>query len=695
MLASTASAWASTTDDQRVLAVGDQPGEHGADGQAHREHAQEQDTARPSLCTYPGRAGPGRFHTCSMVNRPACARPVAPHTSTSRPTTRLVTLARCIAVIWPTSVLPMAGNWLLTAPSTVSLQRRGTGRDLDEHGHQDEQQREHRHERGMGQVRSEHAAVVVPVLLDHAEDERGDPVPLLRGVRPADRPLDRVHAHCAARQSGPQTPCRGGLVDWAQSIATGAWAGRPAGLNLNARKTGRDAAPAPGRTADAVPKGYSDWVRQARVFPGPPGSRPARSLIYTHSGDNLQGHDRSAAQAVRAPTAARLRGREGPPRRGRGERQHGHRDRGHRPAGRDLVPGARARLGQPIARPPRRDHEDPVPPLRIRRASRWPVAADARIRRGSPRRRRGHGEQRPLARGASELVAAPGGETARIPGDAAETRSPGRRRRPRCPRTSRGCRPSSAGSWPGLPRAAAAGMQRRRGRPPSAWPTPRPGWGWTRPPRTVSTWPATTTMSVLNEATSTVTAPAPASAHSRAGGGGPGHQHHLGIRGYDYPLVDDGATDTVIAAARRGRRGGHRRGGPGHPHRLAATQGANAVEVVTAASTRPGTGGAQLRPRRSRPAGEATCAAQGPGNTLQYCLGHPRQSLEPCRQAAGPRHHLLRLIAAHFRHTPATGRRWRCHRSIEGGLAPPGCRASHGTIVIDIRVLAFVPFCCG
>ena len=56
-------------------------------------------------------------------------------------------------------------------------------------------------------------------------------------------------------------------------------------LNLNARETGRDAAPAPGRTADAVPKGYSDWVHQARVFPGPPGSRPARSLIYTHSGD--------------------------------------------------------------------------------------------------------------------------------------------------------------------------------------------------------------------------------------------------------------------------------------------------------------------------------------------------------------------------------------------------------------------------
>ena len=34
-----------------------------------------------------------------------------------------------------------------------------------------------------------------------------------------------------------------------------------------------------------MPKGYSDWVHQARVFPGPAGSRPARSLVYTHSGN--------------------------------------------------------------------------------------------------------------------------------------------------------------------------------------------------------------------------------------------------------------------------------------------------------------------------------------------------------------------------------------------------------------------------
>ena len=104
-----------------------------------------------------------------------------------------------MALIWPTSVLPIAGNWLLTALSTSLSQGVRAGRDLDQHGHQDEQQREHRHERGMSQVRGEHAAVVVAVLLDYAEDKRGHPMPLLCRIDPADHPLDRVHAHSAAR----------------------------------------------------------------------------------------------------------------------------------------------------------------------------------------------------------------------------------------------------------------------------------------------------------------------------------------------------------------------------------------------------------------------------------------------------------------------------------------------------------------
>ena len=32
-------------------------------------------------------------------------------------------------------------------------------------------------------------------------------------------------------------------------------------------------------------KGGFDRVHQARVFPGPPGSRPARSLVYAQNGD--------------------------------------------------------------------------------------------------------------------------------------------------------------------------------------------------------------------------------------------------------------------------------------------------------------------------------------------------------------------------------------------------------------------------
>jgi hypothetical protein len=65
-----------------------------------------------------------------------------------------------------------------------------------------------------------------------------------------------------------------------------------------------------------VPKGYSDRVRQARVFPGPPGSRPARSLIYTHRGDTYKATiGRPRKRYVRPPRpgspAARARRAEG------------------------------------------------------------------------------------------------------------------------------------------------------------------------------------------------------------------------------------------------------------------------------------------------------------------------------------------------------------------------------------------------
>lgn len=71
-----------------------------------------------------------------------------------------------------------------------------------------------------------------------------------------------------------------------QTIARPVWPGPGPGVSLNAKQTCRDAAPSTGRMAETtVSMGHPDRVRQARVFPGPPGSRPARSLIYTHGGD--------------------------------------------------------------------------------------------------------------------------------------------------------------------------------------------------------------------------------------------------------------------------------------------------------------------------------------------------------------------------------------------------------------------------
>ena len=63
-----------------------------------------------------------------------------------------------------------------------------------------------------------------------------------------------------------------------------------------------------------MPKGYSDWVRQARVFPGPPGSRPARSLVYTHSGNIYTatiGRPRKRYAPPPNTTAAKARRAEG------------------------------------------------------------------------------------------------------------------------------------------------------------------------------------------------------------------------------------------------------------------------------------------------------------------------------------------------------------------------------------------------
>ena len=96
----------------------------------------------------------------------------------------------------------------------IGLDRRvDRGEDEAEDRHQHEQQGENRDEGGVRQVRHQHAAVVVPVLLHHPEDERRGRVPPLGRIDLPDRPLDWVHPapprsrpHCAlALRKGRQT----------------------------------------------------------------------------------------------------------------------------------------------------------------------------------------------------------------------------------------------------------------------------------------------------------------------------------------------------------------------------------------------------------------------------------------------------------------------------------------------------------
>src|SRR5690349_748842 len=306
---------------------------------------------RPSRGTNPGRAGPGRFQTCSMVNRPACARPVTPHVSTSRPTMRLIVLDRCMALIWPTSVLPMAGNWLLTAFSTLACRA--------------------------GELAATWTSTVTRISSSGNTDTKAENAMFAASTPPLSSPYFLItpkmnadtRCRCCAvstrritrstgfmrtllpgkvrpklRTGGRSDP---GTVHNRSQLGSGQRS--PIRINLNARETGRDAAPAQGENGGCSAQGL--------LRLGTPGARlpwttrvQARALADLHpQRRHLQGHHRPAAQAVRAP--ARHHGCEGGPRRGRGERQHGHRDRGHRPRGRDLVPGTRAGLGQPLDRP--------------------------------------------------------------------------------------------------------------------------------------------------------------------------------------------------------------------------------------------------------------------------------------------------------------------------------------------------------
>ena len=87
-------------------------------------------------------------------------------------------------------------------------QRRVVVRDEAEHGDEHEEQREHREEAVVRDQRGEVPAAVVAVLLDHADDERRRPVPLLPRGRP-DRhaAVDHLHGRCSSRRSRRATTC--------------------------------------------------------------------------------------------------------------------------------------------------------------------------------------------------------------------------------------------------------------------------------------------------------------------------------------------------------------------------------------------------------------------------------------------------------------------------------------------------------
>jgi hypothetical protein len=65
-----------------------------------------------------------------------------------------------------------------------------------------------------------------------------------------------------------------------------------------------------------MPESHSDKVHQARVFPGPPGARPARSLVYTRDGDTYKAaigrpRRRYPTATAAGPAAARAGRSEG------------------------------------------------------------------------------------------------------------------------------------------------------------------------------------------------------------------------------------------------------------------------------------------------------------------------------------------------------------------------------------------------
>ena len=160
--------------------------------------------ARPSRCTYPGRAGPGRFQICSIVNSPAWASPVAPQTRPIRPMMSPITLDRRSWCTFPVSWLPICGDLVGHGVDDILPEGPVDRSGQAEHSDHDQQEREQCDETGVGEVGDQHPPVIVAVFLDHAEDKSRRGEPLLGRVHPPDHPFDWIHRPPAS--DGPQLP---------------------------------------------------------------------------------------------------------------------------------------------------------------------------------------------------------------------------------------------------------------------------------------------------------------------------------------------------------------------------------------------------------------------------------------------------------------------------------------------------------
>ena len=133
---------------------------------------------------------------------PRRSRPGPASSEVTSPMTSAVTLP-CSPPTW--SWLPMIGNWPGPSPGPLAGARVAL-EDEAEHGHEDQQQREEREERVIGDQRGQAPALVVAELLDHGHRHRQPRAALLEAVKGPER-AHEVHCKRVHTRLGmPHTP---------------------------------------------------------------------------------------------------------------------------------------------------------------------------------------------------------------------------------------------------------------------------------------------------------------------------------------------------------------------------------------------------------------------------------------------------------------------------------------------------------